>query len=133
MSTARSKIGGLLCGGLFCAGLFVSPGVVWAQFPDTVDLAVDTADVTILEAEQLDKTGFGLTSGDYDGDGLTDFAVFSSEWVQLGSRCFIHILWGSAGLDPTIDLLTCQGKMVGMTSCLGSPMRPVIHPTEKSM
>ncbi len=83
----------------------------WAQFPPVVDLADTTADVTILGAADLDHTGFGLTSGDYDGDGLNDFAVFSSGPLSDSTGAFIHIFWASSPLDTTIDLLTYPGDV----------------------
>lgn len=86
--------------------LLTSTCIAHGQLPDSLDTFQQEQDVLIYGANELDKTGWALTSGDVNGDGVTDLIVGSSGASPLGRQGIgeIEIFWGGTGLDGVFDL-----------------------------
>ena len=70
------------------------------QLPALIDLSQTSADVEILGTASSDHSGYSLASGDFDGDGLIDLAIFSTHRDPLGplGNGEVEIIW-AAGLQ----------------------------------
>ncbi len=101
------------------------PVCALAHFPPLTDLADTTADVTILGAARLNKTGYELASGDINGDGIYDLIIGSSGASPLGRQGAgeVEILWGGMPRDSIIDLngydigisrIFCESSVAGL-------------------
>ncbi len=82
-----------------------------AQFQPLIDLSQSHADVTIYGAHSGDHISLGLTTGDFDGDGLSDLAILSAGSLVDSAGAFIHIFWARSSQDTLIDLLYYQGDV----------------------
>ena len=87
-------------------GSFPSP-------PYTIDLSIQSADITICGADAIDQSGFRVASADINGDGYDDI-IISAPWADPGKREMAgetYVIFGSSSPPSTVDLSTDQADL----------------------
>ena len=92
--------------------------------PVTVDLAVTSADVTVLGADLKDTPGTAVASGDVNADGIDDLLIGAMNADSLpsgapcgsatGGRCGAgetYVLYGGPALPAVVDLGTASADV----------------------
>ena len=89
-----------------------------AQYPVTVDPISNTPDWEV-HADHHMRFGFGLSSGDINGDGFNDVAIGAPTDPFVGGHVFIY--WGSSsGPSLAADMVITRDGMFGNTlDCRG--------------
>ncbi|MDH5715792.1 MAG: hypothetical protein OEZ30_09535, partial [Candidatus Aminicenantes bacterium] len=77
-------------------------------FTVTIDLSIQTADITICGAAESDHSGWAVASGDVNNDGFDDIIIVAdgadpSGGIDSGAS---YVIFSSSSLPKTIDLST---------------------------
>ena len=91
-------------------------------FPDTIDLTVTSADVTISGMVASEWSGYSLASGDFNDDQFDDIAI-GAIYSQAGSYYHagrVYVIYGGPTLPSVIDLAVDSADVIisgGGTDC----------------
>jgi len=77
-----------------------------AVLPPVIDLALTPADLTVYGHDTLGYGGLNVSSGDMNGDGISDLLVAEAGAHMLGrpNAGAVHVFYGRPDLPATIDL-----------------------------
>jgi len=84
------------------------------SLPDTIDLLVSPADVTISGMVANEWSGYSLASGDFNDDGFDDIAIGA---LYSGTDVFFHagriyVIFGASTLPSIIDLAVDSADVI---------------------
>jgi hypothetical protein len=84
------------------------------SFPDTIDLSVTSASVTISGMVASEWSGYSLASGDFNGDGFDDIAIGAlySQTALFYHGGRVYVLYGGPTLPSVIDLAVDSADVI---------------------
>ena len=84
------------------------------SFPDTIDLSISSADLTIAGMVASEWSGYSLASGDLNGDGFDDIVI--GAYYSTNPNGYhagrVYIVFGGENISPYIDLAVDSADVI---------------------
>jgi hypothetical protein len=93
--------------------LLLAAASLTVQADDSRYLVQDVVNLQIiggLRQDRLSSTMDGI--GDFNGDGIDDFAVSTDQFIEEPRRNYVYVIHGATDLPKVMDLLSPPAKML---------------------